>query len=127
MPISSLAYTVQMDQNASFAERFSMGASTLLFGMLVVFSVLILIWGILELFHVIFASTQKKDQKPTPAPKVQPPIAPTPVAVTPAAADDTAIIAAITAAIMMMNQQDATSFRVVSFRRINKNTPWNRE
>ncbi len=120
----------QMD-GAGFAERFRLGGSTLIFGMLVVFSVLLLIWGVLELFHYVFNATQKK-QKATPAqkpkPKVTtPPPVPAPVAVQSKQADDDALVAAITAALMMTMQKDASAFRVVSFRRVNKTTPWNRE
>lgn len=131
MNLISLAYQVQMDQNASFADRLSMGGSTMLFGMLIIFSVLILIWGVLELFHYVFTATQNKKNNTAPAPKPQvkkpiPVVAP-PVAPAVQQNDDPAVIAAITAAIMMMSQESNTSFRVVSFRRINKNTPWNRE
>ncbi len=131
MNLFSLAYQVQMDQYAGFPERLSMGGSTMLFGMLVVFSVLVLIWGILELFHYVFATTQNKknDTKPAPKSKAQKPapvVASAPVTVV-EQSDDPAIVAAITAAIMMMSQESNTSFRVVSFRRVNKSTPWNRE
>ncbi len=118
----------QMD-GATFSERFELGISTLVFGMLVVFAVLILIWGILELFHYIFTSTQKKGStSATPTSKATTPSpTPAPVVAQPAQADDGALIAAITAALMMTMQKDASTFRVVSFRRVNKTTPWNRE
>ncbi len=130
MNLFSLEYIVQITDSTGYGERITMGLSTMIFGMLVVFSVLILLWGILELFHFAFAkatskkpnanATKKEIVPPAPIPQVAP-VVPTP------ATDDGAMIAAITAAIALTLQKPTTSFRVVSFQRTTKNTPWNQK
>ena len=111
-----------MNNPMGFGERVLMGLQVTLFGMAVVFSVLILLWGILELFRVIFYEIPKKkaaeaEKKPTepetpaPAPVVEEPVE------TVEETDDAEIVAAITAAISVVMDKPQTSFRVVSFRR----------
>ena len=81
----------------------------LLIGMLVVFLVLIIIWGCLVLFKIGFSNT-KTDKKKDAAPVEKP-------AVT-QQNNDGEIIAAIAAAIAMAeSESDGLKFRVVSFRR----------
>ena len=85
--------------------------------------------GVLMIMERIFAgkgkSGEAKKEAPKPAPEktVSAPVVQ-------AVEDDGAVIAAITAAIsaMLAESGDATyqgGFRVVSFKRSNRNTPWN--
>ena len=98
----------------------------LLFGMAVVFAVLILIWAILTLFKIIFYDIPNKksaEAKPVASETTPEPPAPAPVpepvveAVSEPALDDAEIAAAIAAAIAVVLDKPQTSFRVVSFRR----------
>lgn len=101
----------------SAAEKFSYGGQMLLIGMSVVFSVLLILWGALELFHLIVtklpAALEKKRAKAgesTPAPQ-------TVAAVTDD--DETELVAVFAAAIAAATEENPEgSFRVVSFRRV---------
>ena len=95
--------------------------STALGGYLLVFIVLGLIWGILELFGVFIQKSQKQKTliPSSPAPAVsQPSAPPIPTPSLPEeASDDTETVAAIAAAIAAYTGRPAESFRVVSFRK----------
>ena len=85
-------------------------------GFVLVFAILALIWGLLELFSVLF--TKKKTEKPQnePAPEIQPEI----VAPAEESADETELVAVITAAITAYRSAEgapSAGFRVVSFRK----------
>ena len=108
-----------MNNPMGFGERVLMGLQVTLFGMAVVFAVLILLWGILEIFRVLFYELPKKKaesakpaepETPAPAPAEEP-------VETVEETDDAEIVAAITAAISVVMDKPQTSFRVVSFRR----------
>ena len=109
-----------MNSQLSFGERIATGLKVMLFGMAVVFSVLILIWMILALFKVIFYEIPKRKNKAA-SEKVTVEVLPeaeVPVAETAETADnEEEIVAAITAALSVMLECPKTSFRVVSFRR----------
>lgn len=102
----------------TLSDRVTVSLQTSLLGLGTVFAVLALLWGALVLFRVVFAGIEKKSANAAgeaPAAAV-----PTPVEVVPSAAevsDDSEVVAAITAAISVMLDKPATSFRVVSFRR----------
>lgn len=127
-------------ESISWADRWNyIGIGTLL-GMGVVFAVLILLWLILELFHLCMSKASgKKTEKavevpaPVPAPVPVPVAEPAPVADT---ADDGELIAAITAAIAIYLEgeavtasapasQFASGFRVVSFKKVGSAAHWN--
>ena len=113
------AATDLMNNPMSFGERVLMGLQVTLFGMAVVFAVLILLWGILEIFRVIFYEIPKKKAAEAES-KPAEPEAPAPVeeaVETVEETDDAEIVAAITAAISVVMDKPQTSFRVVSFRR----------
>lgn len=105
------------------SDRIADGVQMLLFGMAVIFSILCLIWAILEIFKIVFydipnrkkASVSKKAE---PADKSEP-IAEAQVSETANDADDEELAAVISAAVMMMTEAEGsqTKFRVVSFRR----------
>lgn len=100
----------------SAADKFAYGGQMLLIGMSVVFAVLLILWGSLELFHLIVtklpAAVEKKRKKnavPAPAETVAANIPD----------DESEIVAVIAAAIAAANEENpAGSFRVVSFRRV---------
>ena len=107
-------------------ERLSEAGVMVVLGMLMVFSVLAIIMIVLMIMERVFAKKGKSEApKKEAAPKVAPAPAPAPVV----QQDDGAVIAAITAAISLVLAEsgDATyqgGFRVVSFKRSNRNTPW---
>ena len=102
----------------STADKFAYGGQMLLIGMSVVFSVLLILWGSLELFHLIVtklpAAVEKKRAKKAEAEVaavVQDAEAPD--------EDEGELIAVFAAAIAAASEEDpAGSFRVVSFRRL---------
>ena len=99
----------------STADKFAYGGQMLLIGMSVVFSVLLILWGALELFHLIVtklpAALEKKRAKAN-ATEVQP-------AATVPDEDDSELVAVFAAAIAAASEENpAGSFRVVSFRRL---------
>ncbi len=106
------------------SEKLSIGGQVTLLGMGTVFSVLILLWGLVEVLHLLLG--HKGEKKVNEAAKIvvtapineQPkvkPVKPT----EPVAKDDLSIIAVITAAIAAASGQSPSSFRVVSFKRAN--------
>ena len=100
----------------SAADKFSYGGQMLLIGMSVVFSVLLILWGALELFHLIVtklpAALEKKREKQTALPTE-------PIAEAVIEEDDAETVAVIAAAIAAAGEENpAGSFRVVSFRRV---------
>jgi hypothetical protein len=103
----------------SWAEKLETILTTAIGGYVLVFIVLALIWGILELFH--FAFVGKKEAAPSPQPK--PSVEPVPVieeapqTFAPAIDNEEEIVAAIMAAISAYTDKPTSSFRVVSFRK----------
>ena len=102
----------------SAADKFAYGGQMLLIGMSVVFAVLLILWGSLELFHLAVtklpAVIEKKRAKPEPAQLV-----PDSVSETVRDEDETELIAVFAAAIAAASEDNpAGSFRVVSFRRV---------
>ena len=117
---ASVDYTKPL---GSVGEKLALGGKMLLMGMGVVFAVLLLIWGSLELFHYLFATlpeqmkakaVAKEDEAKAAEPAPAAPAAP--IAVAPTA--DTELVAVITAAIAASENAPVGSFRVVSFRRV---------
>lgn len=113
-----------MNSTMTFGERLKMGLEVTLFGMAVVFAVLILLWGILEVFRVIFYELPKKkaaEAEVKTTETAEPAPAPIEAAETvveeESETDDAELVAAITAAISVVMDKPQTSFRVVSFRR----------
>ena len=107
----------------AFSDRISMATEMLLRGMGTIFFVLVLLWFILAIFSkVIHRDEPKTAIKAPKASKEAPKATPTPApAVVPVAqTEDTALVAAITAAIAAYLDQPTTSFRVVSFKRTGK-------
>lgn len=121
--------------NMPMDERLGYALRMLIVGLGMVFVVLALLWGVLELSRVVFYDMPRRRReeeieaahsKAAPAP-----VAPTPAPVPAAPAqNDDVLIAVITAAISAAMAEEGTvpagGFRVVSFRRATGNHPWNR-
>jgi len=118
-----LTEAVKFDEPMGINDAISFGLQTVLLGMGVVFSVLIILLAVLSVFKLIFykkpsANEKSANEKKAPAPAPAPEPAPAPVESAPA--DDAELVAVITAAIAAMMDAPQTSFRVVSFRRTAK-------
>ena len=114
------------------SEKLSTGFTVMALGVATVFAVLAILMIVLYLFRVIFYHEKKPAPKTAPAPEPKHIEAPEPA---PQAqpeevkTDDGALIAAITAAIAAYTSGDeafASGFRVVSFRRAEHASPWNK-
>lgn len=142
LPITAFA-AEKLDQNMSgadmtFAERAEYALQGTATGMVMVFAVLALLWGIVSLSKVVFYDIPNKkkaeqanaDKHVETAPAVV--AEPAAAAQAPAAQDDGEIVAVITAAIAAMiesgdyGNEFAGGFRVVSFKRSTKGA-WNRK
>ena len=114
--------------NMPFAQRASEALTMVVMGMVMVFAVLAIIMIVLLIMERVFAN-KKEEAKKEVAPK--PVVVSEPAPVVQTVEDDGAVIAAITAAISAMlaaeNGDNAYQggFRVVSFKRSNRGTPWN--
>ena len=112
----------------SMNERLSTALTMVVMGMVMVFAVLAIIMIVLLIMERVFAN-KKEEAKKEVAPK--PVVVSEPAPVVQTVEDDGAVIAAITAAISAMlaaeNGDNAYQggFRVVSFKRSNRGTPWN--
>ena len=112
-------------------EKLSTGFTVMALGLATVFAVLALLMIVLYLFRIIFYREKKPEPKTTPAPAPKHIEAPAPVKTETETikSDDGALIAAITAAIAAYTSGDesfASGFRVVSFRRAEHSSPWNK-
>ncbi len=118
------------------SDKLSTGFTVMALGLATVFAVLAILMIVLYLFRLVFYHEKSAEQKTTPAP------APKQHLTTPshtvslkethapaAAVDNGALIAAITAAIAAYTSGDdefASGFKVVSFRRAEHSSPWNK-
>ena len=121
-----------MNNGMTLAEKAADSLSMIVRGMGMVFVVLILLWGALSLFRVVFydlPNKRKKAEKPEDNNAQQPAvqtIEPEPEPVIEESADDTELVAVIAAAVSAYTDKPLTSFRVVSFKRAGKGTEWNK-
>lgn len=111
------------EQSLSLSDKLSIGGQVTLLGMGTVFAVLIVLWGMVELLHLILVGPTQKpkvtkvvEETTTPL-AAEPEAVPAPVATQ---ADDLALIAVITAAVAAASGSSPSSFRVVSFKRANQ-------
>ena len=112
----------------TYGEKILNGLTVVVVGLGGVFAVLAIIWGVLALFKVFFYDIPEKKKaakiKAAPAPA---PVAEAPVEAAPEA-DDTQLIAVITAAIAAYTAESAGGalpFRVVSYKRVRGANGWN--
>jgi sodium pump decarboxylase gamma subunit len=108
----------------NFADKLSFALQNSALGILITFSVLVLLFVVVKIVASVISGKQNKESSTAPAEKKEAPVAaPVPAAVpTPVAQseDNGELIAAITAAISLMLEaegKDPRGFRVVSFRR----------
>ncbi len=100
----------EVSSSMTLSEKLSSIFSTAVIGFLVVFAVLAIIWGILEIFGKIFGREAKTD---APAEKT---VIPEKTAAEQVPKEEETV-AAIVAAISAYTDKPATSFRVVSFKK----------
>lgn len=154
MTDSRFIYALAVDASQKYhpfsLDGIAKAAEVTILGMLMIFSVLALLWGILAIFKLIFvgrtpkeatkkekkAKAEKKAEKNAVAPEAPAEVAPTeapataPVAA-PQSADDTELVAILTAAIAAYRENegyigaDINGFRVVSFKRAGAGRAWN--
>ena len=122
-------YLNLLSDTLSWGDRLNYMWVGVLVGMLVVFSVLALLWLILEAFGAV-ARKSKKENNPVPAPAVVAP-APAPVPETASTENDEEIVAVITAALAVYMEEakaanpSINGFRVVSFKKVGSAAHWN--
>lgn len=123
--------TVENLGGAFSPERLELAGQMTLLGMVMIFAVLAILWGILVIFHKIMA---RDTETPTQVIKVAPAPAPAAAAVSVAAVsnDDEVIAAVIAAAVAAYMADEGNTetaynggFRVVSFRRVQGGKAWN--
>ena len=107
----------------TLGEKTSLSLTTLLLGMAVVFSVLLIIMIVILIVGKIFQSIDKKKAAKAPAPVIEPPAAP----VDEPQEDEGALVAAITAAVALCMEEEPGRFRVVSFRKTTAKPAWNKK
>ena len=109
-----------------------MAGTTPVLGMLMIFVVLALLWGILSIFKLVFAGSTpapKKQQEKVEKTVVTETTAPV-AASAPAQTDDGQLVAILTAAVAAYMADEgieapAGGFRVVSFKRVQGGRAWN--
>lgn len=128
VPVTALSAT-----DMTLGERTAYAGEMTLIGMLTVFAVLALLWGAIAIMKLLMQGhgAQKAETvaptSDTPAQNTAP-VAPVPSPTSvPSGMDDAAVLAAITAAISVIweNEHPGTGFRVVSYRHIEKRSAWN--
>ena len=122
-----MTYFAVLYSGQEFAENAKTALLDSLLGMAVVFSSLIILWLVIEVFRLVFekvGSAGKKKEKSADAPVAVD--APETAAEVAECGDEIEIVAAITAAISVYLDVPQTSFRVVSFRKNDANTNWNK-
>lgn len=111
--LAATALEQYTDPSMPLAEKLAIGWKVALMGIGIVFFVLALLWGCLELFRVIFYDLPNKKKKDLPKaealPETEMP-----------EENGEELIAAITAAIAVVTGEKPSSFRVVSFRKTNR-------
>lgn len=117
MTYFAVSFSDLMNFDPSVANKMTLGEklenilTTAVGGYLLVFVVLALIWGLLEIFNVIFAKkpkalTHKEIKEETiPEPIIQ------------KKTDDSELVAVITSAISAYTGKEQSTFKVVSFRK----------
>ena len=116
--------------NPNIVERLGEGGVVLVQGLITVFGVLAILWGVLALFRVFFYDIpekrkSKKENKAVEEAPVQAPVIPASES-----EDEGAIVAAITAALseyFAESGEYSGGFRVVSFRKSQSGSAWNKK
>ncbi len=124
MNVMLLTGGAQITPDSSILDRLTLGGSTLLLGMAMVFAVLGIIFVALQIMRSVFTKNSTKTKKAGKADrtaqnvavKAEEPVQVAPAAPAPAS-DDSAIVAAIVAAISAYTGKAPEGFRVVSFKK----------
>ncbi len=114
--MSFLNFSKEVASDLTLSEKLESILTTCVAGFALVFAVLGLIWFLLTIFGKFFDKSPKPEAEKKPEQPVQPSV-PEPAPVAPSAQDDTAVVAAIVAAISAYTGKPAGGFRVVSFRK----------
>ncbi len=118
----NLSQSLLTGQNVQLGEAMSQGLQVTGLGLLIVFSVLVILMIVLYLFKVIFYRDPAKTAKKAPVQEVAP--------VAEAAKDDVdeeELIAVLTAAVAASLNTSTYNLQIKSYRRVNNNTPaWNK-
>ena len=132
--VLTVAEETAKDYGGAFSSaRFAEAGVMMLFGMIMVFSVLATLWGILSIMKFVMVGKSpkpKKVEKPSAVAEVIAESAEVAAEET-EAADDGELVAVIAAAIAAyragegISEEYAGGFRVVSFRRANNTRAWN--
>jgi sodium pump decarboxylase gamma subunit len=122
MNVTLLAGSPQITQDSSIIERLTLGGSTLLLGMIIVFMVLSIIFIALQIMRAVFTKNTaktKQAKKAEQAPQIAVTKDPAPMEtpVVEASVDEGAVVAAIIAAISAHTGKSPEGFRVVSFKK----------
>lgn len=131
--MNTIVTTLLSTGGMTLGERLVSGLPVLIIGLLAVFAVLAILWGVLALFKVFFYDIPEKKKAENKTKAEQGEIAPVVVeekAEEPAGAaqDDSQLIAVITAAIAAYTAESSKSalpFRVVSYKRVRGANGWN--
>ena len=109
----------------TMAEKLSEGFVIFVIGILVVFSVLMILWAILAIFRVVFYDIPNKNKGIAKPVKKEKPVKEVKkeVKVEVKEEDDLELIAVITAAIASMTGKSANGFKIKSIKRVSK---WNK-
>ncbi len=122
--LANTAESMKDQIGETFGERASVAISVTLLGMIAIFAVLSILWGVIELLHLLLnrgnkteTPTEKAVETPKPIATSAKTVAPKKPTATPK--NDDALIAVITAAVAsaMAEEGYTGGFRVVSFRR----------
>ena len=120
MNVTLLTGAAQITKDSSILDRLTLGGSTLLLGMALVFAVLGIIFIALQIMRAVFTKNVAKAKQATKAEKAVQNVAvesEEPAAAPAATTDDSAIVAAIVAAISAYTGKAPEGFRVVSFKK----------
>ena len=120
MNVTLLTGAAQITKDSSILDRLTLGGSTLLLGMAIVFAVLGIIFIALQIMRAVFTKSAAKAKQATKAEKAVQNVAvesEEPAAAPAATTDDSAIVAAIVAAISAYTGKAPEGFRVVSFKK----------
>lgn len=131
--VSDVAQVVNATENLGGAfspERWAYAGQMTLLGMVMVFSVLAILWGVLAIFEKAMAQgTEKPAEKPAEVSVTAPVAEAAPVA---SSSDDEVIAAVIAAAVAAYMAAEGNTdgsynggFRVMSFRRVQGGKAWN--
>ncbi len=111
-------YLAAAETEMALGDKLLLGGQVSLLGMGTVFAVLAILWGLVELMHLLLTGfSGNKKKKKAEAPVEMPAATPAPAVSAPA--DDLEIVAVITAAVAAASGTSPSSFRVVSFKRAN--------